>query len=114
MIVFMSSQLLAIYAILISVPTVIVSLAMAFYKPNGRPLYVLIANYFLFVFKPRLYIWRRDPVGTLIKRGIRKETLKDNVSAERKIISRNRLQELAWVLDTQQAIGTEGEERERE
>ena len=113
MIVFISaSALLAINAIIISVPTVIICLALAFYKPNGRPLYVFIANYFSYVFRPKLYIWRRDPQGVLIKRAIRKDTLKDNMSAEYKIISRNRLQELAWVLDTQQSIAAEGGERE--
>lgn len=111
MIVFISSTVfVGFIAVLIAVPTVIASVALAFYKPNGRPLYVLIANYFAYVFKPKLYIWRREPEGILIKRGIMKEALKDNISAEHKIISRNRLQELAWVLDTQQSIPAEGEE----
>lgn len=111
MIIFISSTVfVGFIAVLIAVPTVIASVALAFYKPNGRPLYVLIANYFAYVFKPKLYIWRREPEGILIKRGIMKEALKDNISAEHKIISRNRLQELAWVLDTQQSIPAEGEE----
>lgn len=106
--------LLAAYATLLALPTLAACLALAFYKPNGRPLYVFIANYFIYSFKPKLYIWKRDPEGVLIKRAIRKETFKDNISAEYKIISRNRLQELAWILDTQQAVAPEGEEEARE
>jgi len=113
--IFMSSLIfVGFIAVLIALPTIIASVLLAFYKPNGRPLYVLIANYFTYIFKPKLYIWRREPQGVLIKRAIRKETLKDNVSAEYKIISRNRLQELAWILDTQQAVAPEGDEGIRE
>ncbi|MBU4339057.1 PrgI family protein [Patescibacteria group bacterium] len=115
MLIFMSSLIfVGFIAVLIALPTIIASVLLAFYKPNGRPLYVLIANYFTYIFKPKLYIWRREPQGVLIKRAIRKETLKDNVSAEYKIISRNRLQELAWILDTQQAVAPEGDEGIRE
>lgn len=105
-----SLLLVGIFAIMVSIPVIIGSILFAFYKPNGRPLAVLVANYFTFTFKPKLYIWRRNPEGLLVKRAIRKETLKDNVSAEFKIISRNRLQELAWMLDTQQAVAVDNEE----
>lgn len=115
LIIFMSiTFFVTIVAIAIALPTIIISAAFAFYKPNGRPLAVLIANYVSFKIKPKLYIWRREPEGILIKRSIKRETLKDNVSAEYKIISRNRLQELAWTLDTQQAVVLEGEEGAQE
>lgn len=115
LVIFISSQIfVGFISILIALPTIIASLLLAFYKPNGRPLYVFIMNYFSYTFKPKLYIWRREPEGILIKRAIKRETLKDSVSAEYKIISRNRLQELAWVLDTQQAVAPEGEEGIRE
>lgn len=102
-----------IVAIMISLPTIIIASMFAFYKPNGRPLAVLLANYVSFNAKPKLYVWRREPEGVLIKRAIKRETLKDNVSAEYKIISRNRLQELAWMLDTQQAVVLDSEEGEK-
>lgn len=114
MIIIMASMILVGgVVVLIALPTIIAAAALAFYKPNGRPLYVFIKNYFVFSFKPKLYLWQRYPEGILIKRAIRKETIKDNMTAEYKIISRNRLQELAWVLDTQQAIPAESEEGER-
>lgn len=101
-------------AVLIALPVIVICAVFAFYKPNGRPAYVFLYNYFAYFMKPRLYIWKREPEGILIKRGIRKETAKDSGSLELKIISRNRLQELAWVLDTQQAILPEGNEGLRE
>jgi len=114
LIIFMSALIfVGFIAVLIAIPTIIGSVLFAFYKPNGRPLYVLINNYFTYSIKPKIYIWRREPEGILIKRAIKKETLKDNVSAEYKIISRNRLQELAWTLDTQQAVNPEEEDREQ-
>lgn len=100
-------------AILITIPAILISIAFAFYKPNGRPLVIYVANFISFTFKPQLYVWRRNPEGALIKRSIRRETAKDSLGAEAKIVSRNRLQELAWVLDTQQAMDAEGTEGER-
>ncbi len=111
MIIFMSMMIFVVsITIIIAIPTTIVTLLFAFYKPNGRPLYVLVTNYFIYHFRPKLYIWRREPEGILIKRAIKREAPNNRMSAEYKIVSRNRLQELAWVLDTQQAISPEGEE----
>lgn len=102
-----------LFAVMIAIPTLAAGAALAFYKPNGRPLIIYIANFFFFATKPKLYIWRRDPEGVIIKRAIKKESIKDGSRAGYKIVSRNRLHELAWMLDTRQAMEVESEE-ERE
>lgn len=113
-IIFLASLIfIPIFAILIAVPALGAGVAFAFYKPNGRPLLVFITNLFLFTTRVKLYVWRRDPEGIIIKRAIKKESVKDGVGPGYKVISRNRLHELAWMLDTRQAMEVEGEE-ERE
>lgn len=115
LIIFISVMLfITLIAVLIALPVIIICVVFAFYKPNGRPAYIFVYNYFTYFMKPRLYLWKRDPEGLLIKRGIKRETAKDSGDVELKIISRNRLQELAWVLDTQQAILPEAGEEMRE
>jgi hypothetical protein len=115
LVIFISIMLfVTIVAVIIAIPVIVICLIFAFYKPNGRPAYTFAFNYFTFAFKPKLYIWKREPEGLLIKRSIRKETLRDSGDAELKIVSRNRLQELAWILDTQQAIMPEGDGGQRE
>jgi hypothetical protein len=109
---FVSLLFTPMFAVLIALPVLGAGVALAFYKPNGRPLATYIANFFLFTTKPKLYIWRRDPEGVIIKRAIKKESLK-KAGSKPKVVSRNRLHELAWMLDTRQAMDVEGEE-ERE
>lgn len=114
-VIFMSTILLdTVWAALVSVPFLLICIALAFYKPNGRPLVVYVEKFFIYGSRPKVYAWRREPDGFMIKRAIKRETVKDVKSAEYKIVSRNRLQELAWVLDTSQAVETEGMEGERE
>ncbi len=93
---------------LIVIPT---TLIFAFYKPRGQT----VATYILVVFNyltiPHAYIWRREPRVAKFKRSQKKrvgnQPMKENVS-------RNRLRELAWVLDTSQSIGTRFEVSGRE
>lgn len=114
-VIFMSTILLSMFwAIFVSVPFLLFCIALAFYKPNGQPLLAYIQKFLVFGSRPTVYVWRREPDGFMIKRAIRCETVKDARSAEYKIVSRNRLQELAWMLDTRQAMEIETEEGERE
>jgi len=110
-IIFLASLIFTpVFAILIAIPALGAAVALAFYKPNGRPLLVYLANLFLFTTRAKLYVWRRDPEGIIIKRAIKKESAKEAASAGYKVVSRNRLHELAWMLDTRQAMEVEGEE----
>ncbi len=45
--------------IVISVPIAVLSLALAFYKVNGRPLISVFGSLIKYLSKPRLYIWKK-------------------------------------------------------
>ncbi len=45
--------------IVISVPIAVLSLALAFYKVNGRPLINVFGSLIKYLSKPRLYLWKK-------------------------------------------------------
>lgn len=45
-----------------AVPISLLTAAFAFWKPNGRTLILFVGDGLLFLFKPKLYTWRRVPV----------------------------------------------------
>jgi len=53
------------------------ALALAFYKKEGVPLPTLITGWFLFLFKPRVYLWKKK--GTLPK-FLRKDVAKERAA----------------------------------
>jgi len=86
--------------IFIAVPTIVISLAFAFYKPQGRPLIDYLKAAFQYFTSPHAYIWKREIFQQEIKRAIKK-TKKE---LPQKVVSKNRLKELAWILDTRTAL----------
>lgn len=86
-----------IVAILIALPIIILTLALCFYKPSGRPLATMIVAAINYFKNPKTYVWYRSPENFLIKREIKRQ---DSKTATIPVVSRNRLKELAWMLDT--------------
>lgn len=84
-------------AVIILLPIDIFVLALVFYKPSGRPLASLIMAAINYVRNPKVYVWYRMPENFFVKRELRRENAK---TAPVKVVSRNRLKELAWQLDT--------------
>jgi len=86
-----------------------ITLAFAFWKPKGMTVARWIVNIINYYTSDHLYIWRREPEGMKIKRTQKKKTqviFKENVS-------RSRIGELAWLLDTSSSISLSYEVKER-
>ena len=45
--------------LVLSIPIIGASAALAFYRPNGRPFIALITSFVGYLSKPRLYLWRK-------------------------------------------------------
>ena len=45
--------------ILLSIPVFLLGVALAFVKINGRPFINLVVSFVTYMFKPKLYIWRK-------------------------------------------------------
>lgn len=50
----------AVLAVILTIPTVLLAGAFAFYKINGSPFYFFVANLFGFAIKPKIRVWRRS------------------------------------------------------
>jgi len=79
-----------------------VTLAFAFWKPKSITVARWLSNIADFYTTPHLYIWRREPEGFMIKARSQKKSSSEKIPS--KSVSRNRIRELAWVLDTSASI----------
>ena len=86
-----------------------ITLAFAFWKPKGMTVARWIVNIIMFHTSDHLYTWRREPEGIKIKRAQKK---KPQVVSEKKV-SKSRIGELAWLLDTSSSINLPYEIKER-
>ena len=86
-----------------------VTLAFAFWKPKGMTVARWIANIINYHTTDHLYTWRREPEEIKIKRAQKKKAQ----AAPKENISRSRIGELAWLLDTSSSINLPYEVKER-
>lgn len=86
------------------------TLAFAFWKPKGATVARWVSNIINFYTAPHLYIWRREPESIMFKKTQRKSSKQET---EKKHISKNRIKELAWILDTSTSVSLPYETRTR-
>lgn len=93
-------------AVLIGLPIMAFSLALAFYKMNGKPFISIVEAYVKYIFTNKLYLWKKEdrkPVA-----GERGRPL-DQVSVPK--LSDSKLRELTWSLDIKEGDISENERR---
>ncbi len=83
--------------VLIAIPVVLLFCALAFYRPQGQPLVSFLGHGFLFFFRPKVAVWERPVIRPQAVIQEKRETPK--VVPGSKGISRDRLRELAQILD---------------
>jgi len=77
------------------------TLAFAFWKPKGISLSKLILNKVNFSTSNHLYVWRREPDAIMFKAT---QKIKSSKKVVEEDVSRNRIRELAWLLDTSTSV----------
>ena len=90
--------------VVIAIPTIVLSLALAFYKPSGRTLAAYLKAAAIYFTSAHEYIWKREFTKQEIKRAIKKI----KKESPKKTVTKNRLKELAWILDTRTAVSDDG------
>jgi len=70
---------------------------LAFYRPYNQPLLSFIMSSVGFMFKPKMYIWKRLPEKELAKKAKQKEA---PVIIQRKALNEGKLEEISKLLDT--------------
>ena len=87
---------------ILAVPVALVFVALAFYKPFGQSLGGFVGHGFMFLFAPKIYVWRRMPN---IKANAVKKDKKpiEHFQSQEHILSRDQISSLAHVVDTEGA-----------
>ncbi len=85
------------FAILLSIPVVALSLALAFYKVNNKPFAEMLEAGFSYYVGKRLYLWKKEKGETLPEAV--KVVPEKEAPAQKLGLSEKKLQELAWSLD---------------
>ena len=84
-----------------AVPTVLLFLALAFYRPYKQPLIKFILHGFLFVFRPKLYVWKRIYEKPIKARHKEEEKPKETRAEKERKLTPENLEALARVLDSE-------------
>lgn len=83
--------------IVLAIPTVLVFVAFAFYKPNGFPMTTFVFYFILFLFRPKIAIWRRSAEA---KPEVKpRDVSLSNKTAQSKKMSEGSLRTFAEILD---------------
>jgi hypothetical protein len=89
---FLSKPVFIVVAIIIAGMTV----ALAFYRPNGQPLIAFVLSSFSFLSSPKMYVWKRVPE----KDGPKKEvTNKIDIIIPKKELTARKIEDLSKILD---------------
>jgi hypothetical protein len=77
------------------------SLALTFYRPNGKPFINMLEAGFKFTFQDKLYIWKRrqNKINTKQKAETAAQQANQIVNKETVRLSGSKLKDLAWSLD---------------
>ncbi len=94
------------YFFLFGIPVALLFLALAFYRPYGQPLSKFIGAAFLFVVKPKVYLWKREVGAKKVspKKLANKNEIDKKISVNKKDVKKEDLQKLAKILDSETEI----------
>ena len=70
--------------------------ALVFYKPNGRPFAKQLESWFQYIFKGKLYLWKKEPKRQMQKT---EKSKKDEPAPYAPKLSGSQLKDIAWSLD---------------
>ena len=91
---------------IVAIPIALFFIALAFYKPFGQSLVGFVGNGFLFLFSPKVYVWRRLP-QQFKNVSSKKETQKENTTVQNKNLTPQQLKSLARILDSEGSVQEE-------
>ena len=82
---------------IISVPVILLALALAFYRPNGQPLIMYIFSAISFLFQPKVMMWDRPVSGAPYRPTVKKAPTEDHRTS--RPISADEIRRVAEMID---------------
>lgn len=88
---------------MLAIPTVLLFVALAFYRPHNRPLISFIGSAIYFLFRPKVYVWRRETIleGQLISKKEKDQMVQTKDESTKQKLDYRDLEGFAQVLDTE-------------
>lgn len=83
--------------VLVGIFVVLLSVALAFLKPHGMPLFYFVISSVLFLGKPKAYTWKRAPKKLKLEKMKRKKVTKKKIP--RKEIKQSDIKKVSQILD---------------
>lgn len=87
---------------LFGLPTALLGVALAFYRPNNQPFVKMIDNAFRYITSPRLFLWKKSAKAPTVMTGVDTKKANEQIVVPR--FTQNKLQDLAWSLDIKEKI----------
>lgn len=87
-------------ALIIIAPLAGLALALAFYRPNGKPFIFMVQAAIQYALSSRLYLWKRAPKQMTPSAAVKEFSKDGGVPA----LSKSRLKDLTWSLDINQNV----------
>lgn len=93
-------KLLPIYiSVFLILPILGLSLALTFYKVNGKPFVEILQAWFVYTLKGKLFIWKQRKIEKNKQKQLVKESDKAPVLGNIPKLSESRLSDISWSLD---------------
>lgn len=83
-------------AIIIALPIILFSVALAFYKINGKPFVNVVEAFVKYMFTNKLYLWKKEDKVPVAKRAVEDKPLEQVYVPK---LSQSKLKDLTWSLD---------------
>lgn len=97
-IIFLMYRLLPMLVVaILGIPVAAFTLALVFYRPNGRPFIMMVEAYVLYLFTHKFYLWKKMDETPSIVEGV--HTLFPKKGEIPEDVNRQRISDLAWNLD---------------
>lgn len=84
---------------ILGIPIAAFSLALVFYKPNGRDFIHMVEAWVLFTASQKFFLWRQKPERKKEVTHSTRVVADMNPDKQKKTLSQNKLSDLAWSLD---------------
>lgn len=84
---------------LIAIPVAFLFVALAFYRPYGQPLVNFLLNGVVYLFNPKVYVWKRTP-QSMSAIPVKKKESAATVGTEQRRLTAGELRSLSGVIDT--------------
>lgn len=87
------------FAVMVSIPVVLLFVSLAFYKPNGIPMATFILHATTYLFRPKVAVWERPMKKYVPEKKV--EIPKEQKTIEDKSLTNDRIKELAKLIDSE-------------